>query len=179
MGKKLLLAIVVLATVAGMCHGEVAVGVSAAYPLAFSLIYEEGGFDYALAGAAFRWKPSLFLIDAGGSVMLGWPVSYWFLDFGICFDLAFLRFALVGGVDFLRFSEAGAKAYIAGGFNAKINLDVRLGKLTVGVSATIPLDLLAEALGEEGPADSPRILAAQPSVNVMYWFGRPTGSRLR
>jgi len=180
MKNKLLLVVVVLALVAGVCHAEAGVGVSVSYPLAIALVYDmDFDSEMLFAGVAFRWKPSLLLIDVGTSAMLGGGLMYGFLDLGLCFDLAFLRFGLAGGVDFVRFSDSYWGDYTAGGLNAKLNLDIKLGKLTVGASASIPIDVLLEALGGDGVENEFRLVAAQPSVNVMYWFGRDSRSRLR
>jgi hypothetical protein len=181
--RRLLISVVLLGLLAGICYGEFGVGVSAGYPLAYALI-EEADFDSELlfAGAAFRWKPSAFLLDLGVSGMLGWPFRYGFLDFGVCGDLGILRLALAGGVDIVGYSEPGLGSYSAFGFNAKVYLDFKIGRLTVGASAAIPLDLLLSALtgdGIESDSDYLRIFAAQPTINVMYWFGESKRSRVR
>jgi len=180
MKGKLLIGILLLVLAAGVCHGEVAVGVSAGYPLAVALIYEAGfDTDLLLAGVAFRWKPSAFLLDLGVSRTLGLPILYGFLDIGVCADLAFLRFGLVGGVDLLRFSDPDWGSFNAAGFNAKVNLDFKIGRLTVGLSGSIPLDLLLQALTDDGIDEDFRLFAAQSTLNVMYWFGDSGRPKLR
>lgn len=168
MKKIVWIALILLPIAAAGVQADAALGLSVGYPLYF---IDELGFDSQgiFVGVNVRWKPSLFLLDAGFAVCLGGGLSYGFLDAGLCFDLLFLRLALTAGFDFVRFSAYGWGSYTDPGINARVDLDVKLGRVTVGVSGSIPVDILIGSLN--GTVDDDlRLLAVQPTLNVLYWF---------
>lgn len=173
MARKIVVGMLLLA-LSGPGYAETGLGLSAGYPLWAAMMYDAEFDAQALfAGAVVRWKPSAFLLDAGVSRWLNGGLMLAYLDMGVCFDLWVFRFGLGGGIDLVRWSEPGWGSYSELGFNGKLNFDVKLGRVTVGVSALVPID----ALLSEYPEDRLTIFAAQPMVNVLYWFG--SSSKLR
>jgi hypothetical protein len=168
MNKVVWIGMFLLLIAATGVQADAGLGLSVGYPLYF---IDEFGFDSQgiFVGINARWKPSLFLLDAGFAVCLAGGLSYGFLDVGLCFDLLFLRLALAAGFDFVRFSAYGWGSYTDPGINAKVNLDVKLGRVTVGVSGSIPVDMLIGSLNDTMDDDL-RLLAVQPTLNVLYWF---------
>jgi hypothetical protein len=178
MRKAIWLVSLLLLLMATEGFAEVGVGISAAYPI--YLIGELGFEPQALfAGASVRWKPSWFLLDAGFSFCLAGGLYYGFLDAGICFDLAILRIGLAAGFDFVRVSMFEYGAYTAPGLNAKVNLDIKIARVSIGVSGTAPLDMLLRGGEVYSEQQELRVLALMPTVNIMYWFGAGTKSKRR
>jgi hypothetical protein len=157
---------------------ETGIGISAGYPVYF--ITEMGFEPQALfAGATLRWKPSWFLLDAGFSFCLVDGMYYGFLDAGFCFDLSFLRFGLAAGFDFVRISMPGYGSWTAPGINAKLNLDIKISRVSIGVSGTVPLDLLFRREEVYSEQQESRIVALMPALNIIYWFGAGSRSKRR
>jgi len=177
MARRVVIAALLLAVVGGAAFAEVGVGLSVGYPLGPALVYDWGFEpDFLFVGAVARWKQGAFLLDTGVS---GWLLSELrvmclYLDLGACFDAGVFRFGIAGGIDVVRLSEPGYGSYSELGFNGKLNMDLKIGKVTVGLALLVPIDPL---LAEE-PGDRWTFLAAQPTLNVLYWFGT-SSSKLR
>jgi len=92
---------------------------------------------------------------AGGSTALDL-----YTDVGLALDLLFLRLSLGAGPNF-TYEFGGADPFMPG-FNAKANVDIKLGKLSVGLSYIMGLVV------DNGIAldKSTGLLG----VSVLYWF---------
>ena len=172
MKKAVCVALLLLLAATAGVFAEVGVGVSAGYPVYFLMDY---GFEpeAIFAGASMRWRPSLFQLDGGFSLMLGGGLAYGFLDAGLCFDLLFLRFALGAGVDFVSWYSAEL------GLNLRTSLDLKFGPVSLGMSGAVPLDALLDLLRGKDISNDLRVLACQPTLNLIFWFGHSSKSRRR
>jgi hypothetical protein len=184
MKRKIVVALVFLAVIAASASGfsapkpaEIGIGLTAGYPVGYAFYYEAnyGGLPEPwpiFMGGTLRWKSGAFVAGLGVSY---WPAPgvnliYGYLDAGFAFDLWIFRFGLGGGVDVVNASVPGYPSYSAVGLSAKTSLDLKLGPVTVGVSAAFPMDLVMAALQEEG-FDFFRLFAGHASLNVVYWLG--------
>jgi hypothetical protein len=177
MSKLSWMAVILLLAGAAGAFAETGIGLSAGYPVYVLVDY---GFEpeALFAGVVARWKPSLFLLDAGFAFLLGGGLTYGFLNAGLCIDLLFLRFALSAGLDFVHYGEPGW-SYLDPGLNVRTSLDFKLGPVSLGVSAAVPVDVLIGFLRQEDVSSDLRVLACQPAVNLIYWFGRSSKSHRR
>ncbi len=162
---------------------QVGVGLNVGYPVGFVAFYTDvyGEMDRQpiFLGATLKWRPSILIIDSGVSFWgySGTSLMYGYLDLGLSLDLWVFRFGLCGGFDLVNASESGSTgtySYAATGFNARLSLDVKLGRITVGASLAAPIDVLMKVFvdqtGIETFADELRLFAGHASLNIVYWF---------
>jgi hypothetical protein len=165
--KKILILVVVLAFVPLLSFAELGVGASAYFnsPVLVGQSIDthqlwEGGFTF---GGDVRWKflkilqldvPVLVAIDDVSSIGL-------LPNFGLAFDLAILRLSAgVGPTVLFLLSDVTDPALL--GFNAKANADIKLGRISFGLSYIMALNF------DNGVAldKSTGMLGA----NVLFWF---------
>jgi len=163
--KKTLILVLVLAFIPLLSFAELGLGASAFFnspvligtPIDKSEL-REGGFTF---GGDARFKLSILQLEALGLVTLGDQKSIdLYADAGLALDLAILRLSLgVGPTVFFLLDSTDPNLV---GFNAKANVDVKLGRLSVGLSYI--MDLMVE----DGIAldKSTGMLGA----NVLFWF---------
>ncbi len=118
-----------------------------------------GGFTF---GGDLRFKLAILQLEALGLVTMagGSTALDLYTDAGLALDVLFLRLSLGAGPNF-TYEFGGADPFMPG-FNIKANADVKLGKLSVGlsyitgliVSNGIALDKSTGLLG----------------ISVLYWF---------
>jgi len=138
--KKTLILVLVLAFIPLLSFAELGLGASAFFnspvligqkPDASQL--REGGFTF---GADARFKFLKFLqLEALGLVTVGDSVTSidLYADAGLAFDLAFLRLSLgAGPTVFFLLSDVTDPTLL--GFNAKANADIKLGRISLGLS---------------------------------------------
>ena len=118
-----------------------------------------GGFTF---GPDLRFKLSILQLEALGLVTVagGSTALDLYTDVGLALDLLFLRLSLGAGPNF-TYEFGGADPFMPG-FNAKANVDIKLGKLSVGLSYIMGLVV------DNGIAldKSTGLLG----VSVLYWF---------
>jgi hypothetical protein len=190
--RRTLSALILLAALAPPGIAQVGVGVTVSYSAGFALEMETSsmGYQYPVPlfwGVTLRYKPSALLIDSGVSVWELGGLSYGYLDLGLCVDVWVFRIALCGGVDAIIFSPSNSlddstlPVYYAAGFNGKVIIELKIGDATVGLSAGIPVDTLVNGLRNNGLSggihDGLRIVTAQASLSLVYWFGGTESSR--
>jgi hypothetical protein len=168
--KKTLILVLVLAFIPLLGFAELGLGGSAFLNTPV-LIGEDpdlsefgkGGFTF---GGDVRLKLSIFQLEALGLVSLGEEVTSidLYADAGLALDLAFLRLSLGAGPTFL-FVLNDATNPVLGGYNVKANADVKLGKLSVGLSYIMAL-LVDDGLFNIQPDLKTGMLGA----NVLFWF---------
>lgn len=165
--KKTLILALVLAFIPLFSFAELGLGASAFFnspvligqkPDASQL--REGGFTF---GADVRLKFLKFLqLEALGLVSVGDVTSIdMYADAGVALDLAFLRLSAgVGPTVFFLLSDVTDPTLL--GFNAKANADIKLGRLSLGLSYIMGL------IVENGLAldKSTGMLGA----NILFWF---------
>ncbi len=165
--KKTLILALVLAFIPLLSFAELGLGASAFFnspvligqkPDASQL--REGGFTF---GADVRLKFLKFLqLEALGLVSVGDVTSIdMYADAGLALDLAFLRLSAgVGPTVFFLLSDVTDPTLL--GFNAKANADIKLGRLSLGLSYIMGL------IVENGLAldKSTGMLGA----NILFWF---------
>lgn len=163
--KKTLILVLVLAFIPLLSFAELGLGASAFFnspvligtPIDESQL-REGGFTF---GGDARFKLSILQLEALGLVTLGDVNSIdLYADAGLALDLAILRLSLgVGPTVFFLFDNSDPTLV---GFNAKANADIKLGRLSVGLSYIMGL------MVEDGIAldKSTGMLGA----NVLFWF---------
>ncbi len=118
-----------------------------------------GGFTF---GGDLRFKLAILQLEALGLVTMagGSTALDLYTDAGLALDVLFLRLSLGAGPNF-TYEFGGADPFMPG-FNIKANADVKLGKLSVGLSYItglvvdngIALDKSTGLLG----------------ISVLYWF---------
>jgi hypothetical protein len=162
------------------CFAEMGFGITGAYSVGAAVYYgDRYGAEFdpppIFLGAFFRWKPSIFQLEVGA---MHWPngdLTSGYLDGGLCFSPGPFRIGLSGGIDSMILTLPGWESLWAFGANAKVDLDLRLGSLGIGMSVMLPLDvIMAVLVRQEGVWDvrtEMRITAGLASVNLTYWFG--------
>ena len=162
------------------CLAEVGIGISGAYSVGADVYYgDRYGAEFdpppVFLGALFRWKPSLFQLDAGAVFWPSGDLTQAYLDGGVCFSPGPFRIGLLGGVDAMILTLPGWDSLWAMGANIRVDLDVRLGRVSIGMSGTLPVDVLLSVLGEEAGVwdvrTEMRISSCLVSVNLIYWLG--------
>lgn len=165
--KKTLILVLVLAFIPLLSFAELGLGASAFFnspvligtPVDESQL-RESGFTF---GADARFKFLKFLqLEALGLITLGDVKSVdLYADAGLALDLAILRLSAgVGPTVFFLLDNATDPTLV--GFNAKANADIKLGRLSVGLSYIMGL------MVDGGIAldKSTGMLGA----NVLFWF---------
>jgi len=167
--KKTLILVLVLAFIPLLSFAELGLGASAFLnnPV---LIGEDpdvsalraGGFTF---GGDARFKLSLLQLEALGLVSVGDNTTSIDLygDVGLALDLAILRLSLGAGPT-VFFVLDGADPVLAG-YNVKANADIKLGKISVGVSYIMGL-IVDGGLFDVALDKSTGMLGA----NVLFWF---------
>ena len=167
--KKTLILVLVLAFIPLLSFAELGLGASAFLNTPV-LIGEDpdvsewgaGGFTF---GADARFKLSLLQLEALGLVSVGDSTTSIDLygDVGLALDLAILRLSLGAGPT-VFFVLDGADPVLAG-YNVKANADIKLGKISVGVSYIMAL-IVQDGLFNIQPDLNTGMLGA----NVLFWF---------
>jgi len=165
--KKRVLIVLALCLVPLLSFAELGVG-GAAFFNSPMLIGQEvtssgltsGGFTF---GGDLRFKLSILQLEALGLVTVagGDTALDLYTDVGLALDLLFLRLSLGAGPNFTYVFGGGADPFMPG-FNAKANVDVKLGKISLGLSYIMGLVVdggvaLDKSTGMLG-------------VSVLYWF---------
>jgi hypothetical protein len=166
--KKTLILVLVLAFIPLLSFAELGLGASAFFnsPVligqkASASELREGGFTF---GADVRFKFLRFLqLETLGLVSVGDSVTSidLYADAGLAFDLAFLRLSAgVGPTVFFILSDVADPTLL--GFNAKANADIKLGRISLGLSYIMGLIVdggvqLDKSTGMLG-------------ANVLFWF---------
>jgi len=168
--KKTLILVLVLAFIPLLSFAELGLGASAFLNTPV-LIGEDpevsewgkGGFTF---GADARFKLSLLQLEALGLVSVGESATSIDLygDVGLALDLAILRLSLGAGPTFI-FVLDDASEPVLGGYNVKANADIKLGKISVGVSYIMAL-IVQDGLFNIQPDLNTGMLGA----NVLFWF---------
>jgi hypothetical protein len=182
MGKSVMFGFILLLVVAWAGLADTGVGITAAYPMYFTPVVSDYDFEPSLifGGVTLRWKPSALLVDVGLSFAYHGMLSSSFLNVGACFDLLILRVGLAAGLYLAGICDPDEGSYTVGGLDAKVNLDVKLGRISVGVSALVPPDVLLDLFSfYYDVEDDIRIVAGQAAVTVIYWFQSGPRSNLR
>jgi hypothetical protein len=165
MKKVLIIAGMLLVVVTGSVLAETGIGVSVAYPhfwMVQTPELEDIEWYNLCLGATVRSKRSIFLLDLGGYYWFGSPSAFAYLDVGLCVDLFMLRIGLVGGIEgsFFWVIEEGFDYSL----NIKPNIDIKLGKVTAGLSALIPFGIEDKKIAPT--YYTPFLISA----SIMYWF---------
>ena len=127
--------------------------------------------EFWVAGLNIRWKQSILFLDVSGQSHLfptiDWDDTWVFLNMGLCFDLFFLRIS--GGPGLLInpvydynmvYKEEGRWPWR---FSGKLNVDAKLGPLTVGVYINLWLYIDPE-LGLQSTN------VGFFGASILYWF---------
>jgi hypothetical protein len=187
--------LILLAAIAASGSAQVGIGMTVGYSpglaaeMDTSSSYENQYPAPLFWGVTLRYKPSLLLIDSGVSFWDFGSLFYGYLDLGLSIDLWVFRIGLSGGVDVVNVNlsrllyDPSLPNYYAMGFNGKVCLDLKVKDATVGLSSGIPVDALVNALRNNGSLggthDGLRLVTAQVSLNLVYWFGGTGSSRRR
>jgi len=149
--KKRALVAILLAAVSFCSFAEVGIGASAYYPVLLALEHQDRGtqpqLEYYSFGTSLQWKQSILLLDTLAMFdFLGQDSVLFsgYADIGLGVTLFFLRISAAVGVNISRELSSLEEAFILEewtgfGFNAKINGDIRLGRLSLGVSLIVPV----------------------------------------
>ena len=167
--RKVIVGALLLMMLAAPGFAETGIGLSVGYPV-WTIIAHDLEFETRtlFVGANVRWKPSVLQLEAGLSkwMLPDSKITSIYGDAGICFDLWVIRVTLAGGFDAVHFGDIGWGTYTDVGLNAKANLDVKIGPVSVGANILVPFDIF----GLPEPYYDPRVFSAQAMVNVLYWF---------
>ena len=166
--KKTLIIVLVLAFVPLFVFADLGLGASAFFnsPVLIGTKPDvselrEGGFTF---GGDLRFKfLKILQLEALGLVTVGEAPSIdLYADAGLAFDLAILRLSVGAGPTMFVFLDKDAPEATLMGFNAKANADIKLGRISVGLSYIMGLMLddgveLKKSTGMLG-------------ANVLFWL---------
>jgi hypothetical protein len=169
--KKTIILVLVLAFIPLLSFADLGLGASAFLNTPV-LIGEDpdvsqwgsGGFTF---GADVRWKLLKILqLEALGLVSLGEETTSidLYADAGLAVDLLFLRLSLGAGPT-VYFLLNDATNPVLAGYNVKANADVKLGRISVGLSYIMGL-VVEGGLFNVKPDKSTGMLGA----NVLFWL---------
>ena len=168
--KKTLILVLVLIFIPLLSFAELGLGASAFLnnPV---LIGEDpdvsalraGGFTF---GGDARLKLRILQLEALGLVSVGDSVTSidLYADAGLALDLAFLRLSLGAGPTLFFVLDRDTDPLLAG-YNVKANADIKLGRISVGLSYILGL-IVQDGLFNVQPDLSTGMLGA----NVLFWF---------
>ena len=165
--KKTLILVLVLVFIPLLSFAELGLGASAFFnsPVLIGQKVDsetlwDNGFTF---GADVRWKFLKFLqLEALGLLTLGDVKSIdLYADAGLAFDLAFLRLSLGAGPTVFFLLDDVADPTLLG-FNAKANADIKLGRLSLGLSYVMGLVV-------EGGLELDKS-TGMLGANVLFWF---------
>lgn len=165
--KRTLILVLVLAFIPLLSFADLGLGASAFFnsPVLIGHSIDgpalrEEGFTF---GADVRWKFLRFLqLEALGLVTLGDVKSIdLYADAGLAVDLAFLRLSLGAGPTVFFLLEDVTDPTLLG-FNAKANADIKLGRLSLGLSYIMGLIV-------EGGIELDKS-TGMLGANILFWF---------
>jgi hypothetical protein len=168
--KKTLILVLVLALIPLFAFADLGLGASAFFNSPVLVGSEptlselrEGGFTF---GGNARFKLSLLHLEALGLVSVGDSTTSidLYADAGLAFDLAILRLSLGAGPTVFFLLNDAANPVLAG-YNVKANADIKLGKISVGLSYIMGL-IVEDGLFNVKPDKSTGMLGA----NVLFWL---------
>jgi hypothetical protein len=142
--KKLALMIVVLSILPAAIFAQLGFGAAAFYKspvlLGQPLDLNNHNVDQFSFGADLRLKLGLFQAEGLALYSAGTVSSFsTYLDAGLGIDIAILRFSLGAGPNFI--ANFGATKPVQAGFNAKAGVDLQIGKMSVGLSYLMALNI--------------------------------------
>ena len=149
--KKRVLLVILLTAVCFGTFAEIGIGASAYYPMVLALDHQARGtqpqLEYYSFGASLQWKQSILLLDTLAMFdFLGQDNVLFngYADVGLGVTLFFLRISAAVGVNISRELASLEEALILEewtgfGFNAKLNGDIKLGRISLGVSLIVPV----------------------------------------
>jgi hypothetical protein len=112
-------------------------------------------------GPDLRFKWSILQLEA---LVLGSIGDYssldGYLDAGVAFDILFLRLSLGGGLS-LNYTFDNPEPWDIG-YNAKVNADVKLGKISLGLTYLVDVTI------DNGVDVAPR--SGLLGASVLFWF---------
>jgi hypothetical protein len=163
---KRILIVLALCLVPLLSFAELGVGGAAFFnsPVLVGQPVDKSVFDNGFSfGGDLRLKLAILQLEALGLVTTGGGETALdlYTDVGLALDVLFLRLSLGAGPNFTYiFGDAPDPSIL--GFNAKANVDVKLGHLSLGVSYIMGLAVdngiaLDKSTGKLG-------------VSVLYWF---------
>ena len=168
--KKTLILVLVLAFIPLLSFAELGLGASVFLnnPVligqeATASELREGGFTF---GGDARFKLSILQLEALGLVSVGDEVTSidLYADAGLALDLAILRLSLGAGPT-VFFLLNDATDPVLAGYNVKANADVKLGRISVGLSYIMGL-IVEDGLFNVQLNKSTGMLGA----NVLFWL---------
>jgi hypothetical protein len=168
--KKTLILVLVLAFIPLLSFAELGLGASAFFNSPFLVFQDpevstlrEGGFTF---GGDVRFKLSLLQLEALGLVSVGDSTTSidLYADAGLALDLAILRLSLGAGPTVFFLLNDATNPVLAG-YNVKANADIKLGKISVGLSYIMGL-IVEGGLFDVALDKSTGMLGA----NVLFWF---------
>jgi hypothetical protein len=180
--KKTAVLLILIVAVSTYGFAETGFGVSLGYPLInFSENFDMGdlGYESFIYGIGLREKMAIFLLDVSLYSNLGLDFLYAPLDAGLCFDLfTVFRLGVGAGITAFHFFDSDG---IEGNMwlpNIKVNADIKLGKLTLGVSGVYNIFINPTTDIAEWQARKDYLISTEAilnstmmSLNLMYWFG--------
>ena len=165
--KKTLILVLVLAFIPLLSFADFGIGASAFFNSPVLIGHDidgpalrDGGFTF---GADARLKLLKILqVEALGLVTLGDEASIdLYADVGLAFDIAILRLSLgVGPTVFFMLDNPADPTLV--GFNAKANADIKLGRLSFGLSYIMGLIV-------DGGVELDKS-TGMLGANVLFWF---------
>jgi hypothetical protein len=124
----------------------------------------KGGFTF---GADARLKLKILQLEALGLLSLGEEVTSidLYADAGLALDLAILRLSLGAGPTLFFVLNDSIDDNVLAGYNVKANADIKLGRISVGLSYIMAL-IVQDGLFNIQPDLKTGMLGA----NVLFWF---------
>ncbi len=120
--------------------------------------------------------PSRLMLDAGFLYWFQAHIMIYHIDLGLGVTTGIFRPSVAVGANLIKWSEPGYADFRSWGPEFRVRTDFRFRAFSIGLSASIPIDLFLRFATQDWPVlhseqDELRIFAAQAAVSVGYWFG--------
>ena len=186
--KRLCIAVCLITGLAVYCgYAETGVLVSVGYPYGAAIYLSDTGGSFTTAPIFFgadlitplslgNRHPSRWMLDAGFLYWFQAHIMIYHIDLGLGVTTGIFRPSVAVGANLIKWSEPGYADFRSWGPEFRVRTDFRFKAFSIGLSASIPIDLFLRFAIKDWPVlhseqDELRIFAAQAAVCVGYWFG--------
>jgi len=186
--KRLWIAVCLIMGLAVYCgYAETGVFVSVGYPYGAAIYLSDTGGSFTTAPIFLgtdlitplslgNRHPSRLMLDAGFLYWFQAHIMIYHIDLGLGVTTGIFRPSVAVGANLIKWSEPGYADFRSWGPEFRARTDFRFRAFSIGLSASIPIDLFLRFATQDWPVlhseqDELRIFAAQAAVSVGYWFG--------
>ena len=186
--KRLWIAVCLIMGLAVYCgYAETGVFVSVGYPYGAAIYLSDTGGSFTtepmFLGANLitplslgNRNPSRLMLDTGFLYWFQARIMIYHIDFGLGVTTGIFRPSVAVGANLIKWSELGYADFRSWGSELRVRTDFRIRAFSIGLSASIPIDLFLRFATQNWPVlhseqDELRIFTAQAAVSIGYWFG--------